>query len=243
MLLLDIGDQVQRGFFVDDTLHANEFFYSSCNLDKLYLAGSCGGAITALLAAKADERVDGLCLIDVPIKLRSPNMSFADKVTPDSKKATWLFMEYIKRLFRLKSWYRFITFKSDYRALKRVLHMKVQSKFNRNTKKESIDANIEIFCQKHQLNMLFFEAFYEFVSKDKSILFIMAENYADTEIFREYFEPTELYQSFVEKGIIESALVKDANHIYTLYEWQNALLEKFADWLTDRKQELKSLKN
>lgn len=243
MLLLEIGDQVQKGFFVEDTLQANDFFYSSCNLDRLYLAGSCGGAITALLTAKEDKRVDGLCLIDVPIKLRSPNMSFADKVTADSKKASWLFTEYIKRLFKLSSWYRFITFKSNYRALKKVFYMKFQSKLNPRYKKTKVDENIEIFCQTHQLNMLFFEAFSQFASKNKSLLFIMAENYADTEIFRAYFEPTELYQSYAKKGVIESLLVKEANHIYTLYEWQNSLINRFADWLQDQQQGLNYSKN
>ena len=62
----------------------------------------------------------------------------------------------------------------------------------------------------------------------------MAENFYDTEIFKKYFESIYLKTVSVPDGLMDIYTVKDANHIYTLYEWQEALIHKVLAWLAEK---------
>ena len=129
LLTADIWEQIQKGLFITDVNAANDFFIEKCSLEHLLLIGNCGGAITALIASAKDNRVNGLALIDVPVNLRLAQQTFVDKVAPGSEKADWLFLEYLKRVIRPESWYRFITLQTDYKALYKTLILKSNKHF------------------------------------------------------------------------------------------------------------------
>jgi pimeloyl-ACP methyl ester carboxylesterase len=233
-LIADIGQQVQEGLFVSDTLIANEYFVSEYKIDKLFLMGNCGGAVTSLLTSEQDERVKGLCLVDSPLKIRSSEMTFADKVAADGEKAHWYFSEYVKRLFRIKSWYRFLTFQTNYKAGWKVVKNKINTLFPKRKNETALSPNASNLCQAYSLSEPFFLAFEKFIDRNNPVLFIMAENFYDTEIFKKYFESIYLKTINVPDGLMDIYTVKDANHIYTLYEWQEALIHKVLEWLAEK---------
>jgi len=233
-LVPDIWEKIQTGHFVNDTITANNIFINNYKLDKLFLMGSCGGAITALLTSRDYQRIDALCLIDIPINLRTGKMSFADKVAEEGDRMDWFFVEYLKRLSSLRSWYRFMTFQTNYRAAWKVLRNKFQKKFHLFQGDSQQLQNPRKLWQEQNLNMLFFESFERFIENKKRILFIIAGNDPGTEIFHHYFQ----YGYLRDKGgntdsdnLIGIFLVENANHIYTLTEWQESLIEKVLSWI------------
>ena len=231
ILVADIWEDIQSGRLVQDTLVANIFFRDYIGLDKLFLIGNCGGAITSLLVTDKDQEVDALCLIDVPINLRTANTAKADKITGEGEKSMWLFSEYIKRLFRLSSWYRFFTFKTDYRVLLKVTVGKIKKTImSKNIDHKEIEFTQE-YCHTHNLNSYFIVSLRKFAKRKKNVFFLLAGNDAGTEVFNKYIEPIcpqNLYGEFV-----KTFCIKNANHIYTLIEWQETLITKIICWLSD----------
>jgi pimeloyl-ACP methyl ester carboxylesterase len=233
VLVPDIWEKIQKGLFVKDVLDGNDFFLRSYELDKLILIGSCGGAITSLMASAEDPRVDGLCLVDIPINLRTARMSFADKVAVGGSRADWLFSEYMKRLVRPESWYRFVTLKTNFGAFQAVLRMKLQKALYLLNKAKVARAAEEVWQEKG-LNDRFFHAFESFIAKKKPVLFVLAGNDPGTEIFQRYFVGGYLKQRRKTRelnNLTEIFTIENANHVYTLTEWQESLMGKVSIWL------------
>ena len=238
VLVADIWESIQKGAFVSDTISANDFLVRRYGIDELILVGNCGGAITALLASAQDSRIAGLCLIDVPVNLRTSTMSFADKVAEGGEKAEWFFREYLKKAFRLSPWVRFFTFKTDYRSLLRIMGMKLLHVFSRMSGKRLLPADIERLCRDGKLNRLFFESFEVFARKRTPTLFVLAANDPGTEVFQRYFEEGYLGQRSQEPGegaSIAIAVIANANHVYAMPESRSALMGKIKDFVSSLK--------
>jgi len=235
VLIPDIWERIQTGLFVQDTIDANDFFINHYRLNKLILVGNCGGAITSLLTSSKDSRIEGLCLIDIPVNLRTSNMSFADKVAEGGEKVDHFFSAYMVKLLNPTSWYRFFTFKTNYKALWKILSMKFRKHINLSYGDNRLPKNLESLCHERKLNRLFFESFGKFVSRNKHILFVLAGNDLGTEIFQHYFQNDYLKrwkQNERFDELVEIFMVENANHIYTLSEWQESLINKVSSWMT-----------
>ena len=231
--LLEIWSRIQTGLFVDDTLAANDFFIEKFAINRLVMMGSCGGAITSLLASKKDHRVGSLCLVDIPIFLGSAKMTFADIVVESGERADCLFSEYLKRLKSPKYWFRFFTFKTDFRALWKILNMKWREKVGRFGRSNRLPPDIGELCREKNLNRLFFDCFADLVQGQKPVLFVLAENDHGTELFHTYVLNgcfKDKFESPQYGNLIEYFMVKNANHVYTLIESQESLINKILDW-------------
>lgn len=234
MEVADIWEKIQSGLLVDDTIRANDYFISEYGITDLTLIGNCGGAITALLAAAKDKRVNKLCLVDIPIYLWNSTRTIADTAVQGGKKFDWLFSEYIKRIFRLSSWYRFISMKTDYRSLKRVLIEQIKKRLPATKNSGLLPNNLEKLCGEGKLNRLFFESFRTVAENRKETLFILAGNDPGIEVFQTFFQNGYLKDMQKFAGLdtfISIFVIPDANHIYTLNEWQSALTGKVSEWL------------
>lgn len=230
-LLPDVFERVHTGSFISDTIDANDFFITNYGIENLTLIGNCGGAITALLASQKDTRVARLILIDVPIQLRKSKQVFADKVVAGGEIADRLFFKYLKRLGNPAAWARFITFKTDYFSLYKIVKMKLMSPMQKSQNEKKASNDLESFCEKNDLNSFFFRAFRSVAENEKPILFISAGNDKSTEFFQGYFIDGFLVKNPSLSKYSENFVVNNANHIYTLYEWQYALINKISDWL------------
>lgn len=233
-MVYEIWGKIQTGIFVSDTVMANRVIAERCGVKELVLIGTCGGAITALLTAAEDRNVRRLCLIDIPLTLATRDMSFADVVTEGSRKADWLFSEYIRRVFSMKSWYRLVTMKSDFRGIRIVLALKLRKLLGSSQKKGVGEENIERICSEKGLNRLFFSSLEKFISRGGDVLFIIAGNGPEGGAFQQHLRNgfyKERFNELVHKGNIELLFVEGSNHIYSLEAWQNALLEKVLMWV------------
>lgn len=84
-----------------------------------------------------------------------------------------------------------------------------------------------------KLNQAFFNAFELLMKKNKRMLFITAGKDGGTEAFNAYFIDKYLAADSRYREHVETYCIQDANHIYTLTEWQNELIAKIATYVTN----------
>ena len=237
VLVPDIWEDIQKGRFVKDTIKANEVFIEHYDLGNLIVGGNCGGAITALLASIEDHRIDGLCLIDIPVNLRLPDMQFADKVTTQGELLDFYFYEYLKRAFKIQNWYRFLTFQTDFRSMFKVIKKKL-GLWLPWRQEGKLPNDIEEICKHNNLNIDFFKGFSKFVAGKKPVLFMLAGNDSGTEIFKHFFEDS--FLNNIKKQyrdvprFVNIHCVENANHVYTAIESQHELINCISNWMERR---------
>lgn len=226
---------IQKGLFLGDTIASNDMFFKKYGLDRLFLLGNCGGAVTSLLTAAEDSRVGALCLVDLPVTIMdfSRPFSFADKLSPQGKTLDNLFSSYVRKLFQPKYWARLLTGKSDLRALSRVIALELKRPLTSSKLDKENNEDIDMFFRSNRLNPLVFNAFEKFISESKPVLFVLAGNDPGTETFQLYFENRWMQMLSNKRKIedVEVFVVENANHIYSLAEWQEALIRKICNWV------------
>ncbi len=233
MPIPDIWGQIQTGLFVPDALAGNDFLVDRYGVEDLVMMGNCGGAITSLLAAGRDPRVQSLVLVDIPVYLWHAGKSFGDAAAVGGAKADWLFAEYGRRLLSPSSWLRLITLQTDFRALRRVLALKLTGLIQ-GGQKAGRAASVEVLCREHGLNPRFFESFETVRGRRVRILFVLAGKDPGFETFTNHFQHAYLGEdaSFGGgDGTVQISVVEGANHVYTLAEWQEALMDRVCGWL------------
>jgi len=227
----DLWGEIQVGRFVEDAQAGNEFLERTVQPDLLVLAGSCGGAITALLVGAGDKRINHFILIDVPVCLSSTKMMAQDYMSiidADERYRSVLSLYYMKSVFSPRSLKRFLTFKSDYRAIAKVVSLKWKALFGQ---REDRGAGEEPDIP--NMNPHFLQAVNGVMARRAKLLFLCAEKDTDTQLFekgyrRKFLKPGNPYEDLYE--IIE---IKDANHIYTSHQSQQSLLSAIEAWMLD----------
>lgn len=235
VLVPDIWESIQKGAFVSDTICANDFLVRRLGLDRLVLIGNCGGAITALLASTQDHRIQALCLIDVPVNLRTADMSLADKILEGGESADRLYKQYVKKAFHLSSWIRFLTLKTDYRSLFKLLRMKLPHPHLRNKPEAPLPQVIERLCRQGRLNRLFFESLAAFSASHRPALFLLAGNDPGTEFFLKYVASTHFLDrtaSLPGRTETQVVVIEKANHAYTQSDSKIALKARILEFVS-----------
>ena len=230
--IVDIWGKIQQGLFVADVLEMNDFFMETCRLEELVLAGSCGGAINALLTAEVDKSVKKLILIDVPVTLSSSESirdDYLKILEADDAYRKSMSMHYLQSAINPRKWMRFIMFKSDYRAIVKLIILKIKemgkTKHEVNAPPESMDLD--------NLNPHFMRAFKRTCELNRDILFLCAEKDTDTQLFNKGFRNVYLYPGNPNESRYTISTIKDANHIYTLETSQNMLIQNISIWLNE----------
>jgi uncharacterized protein len=114
-LMADLYRGIQLGRYVDETLDAIQWFREKGGVDRVVLAGLCGGAITGLLAAARCTDVAGVLGIGLPVTLDG---SAVDKVAMMSDgQLRGVRQKYLRKVTDRSSWRRVLTFKTDFRLL------------------------------------------------------------------------------------------------------------------------------
>jgi hypothetical protein len=225
-LITNIWGRIQTGMFVSDVKYSNRLFMEKYGLDKLFLIGNCGGAITALLSSGGFHQPDGLILIDLPITIDGDNKgsSYAENISAGGAYANKAFRGYVQNLTSMESWWRLLTLKSDFKAMAGALNSMVTKKvLGRETKDYEI---------KH-LNREAVMSLNSYLEKDKKVLFILAGNDANSSVLLNKFFPKYLRGH---SDQIRVRVIEDANHIYSLYPWQEQLFSLICEWLANVNQ-------
>jgi len=108
-LAFDTGTElfqaIEKGMHVPDTLAALDFLARELGVESAVIAGVCGGAVTAALTARADERVKAIAPIEMSL------LFYAAPGTVDAP-PLWV---YRRTLLSLKSWRKLFTLGIDFR--------------------------------------------------------------------------------------------------------------------------------
>lgn len=219
-LRADLWGDIQKGLFVEDTLASITFLTNTINIQSVVLIGVCGGAITAILSAHRNKNINGLILVDTPIRITTSDMRLSNIIIENAQ-----YKEILKNIFKKNSWsklyklhgsdnvYSFINHISR-NILKRLMKLFI---FNNNMQHVSERFNYEFF---HAFNILV---------KKIDILFIFSENDVT---FREWNEDMGQYiKKFQNKKYFQIKTIKNANHVYTEEEWQSELFKNIDNWI------------
>jgi pimeloyl-ACP methyl ester carboxylesterase len=227
----DVWGQIQRGLFVNDSIEANTYFLEKFNLDKLLMVGSCGGAITALSTAAQDPRVDGLCLIDIPVFQWDSKKTTADTIV-GGQQTDNLFNDYVRMIFKPQYWFKVITLDVDFRTFAKVVNVKLKE-ILLPTRNNKYDAEIEELCREKKLNIEFFQGLGKVISRNLPMMFITAGNDPGRETFENYFQNGYLLNLNKKcQHKIDMYLIENANHSYSLTESQDELFDRIFTWLS-----------
>lgn len=221
-VLADVYNHIEVGRYVDDTLCAIEWLAATHGFTRFMLGGLCGGAITALLAAERDARVDSLLSLGMNITLASNAATPAKYLTRaqlDSRR-----QKYFRRLLEPKSWWRFLTLQSEYgviwRSMKRLF-----------VKDKPAVASRVCEEQRGNANPLFPPAYFAFLARGGRTLMIFSEKDRLQSEYEEKFVAFHREQLEAYKSQIRQHIIPNANHVLTFHEWRREMLEHCRVWL------------
>jgi pimeloyl-ACP methyl ester carboxylesterase len=226
--LVDVYNHIEVGRFVDDTIDALEWMRERCGVSRVIVSGLCGGAITGLLAGQRDERIAGLLALGMTPLLASRAADPATYMTVGQ--LTRLRGSYLRKLLDVKSWWRLLTFKSDFKLIWKSMLVSLKSK-----KKPSPQpaGEADTVAPPDNANPLFPPAFFSMLSSKRPMLFVFSG--AD----RLYWEFQEKFVARYERRLRDAGpgyqvhVVADANHVYSFKEWQEEMLAVSARWLNE----------
>lgn len=219
----DVYGLIQVGRFVEDTRAALDWMERERGIRRFIVGGLCGGAITGLLEGQDDPRVVGLLGLGIPVILDGSSIDKRQFMT-SGQLDTWR-AGYYRRLAEPGAWLRLLTLRTDFKVLFKTLVEPLRKVLGLRRAKAAGDATDD-------LNPCFPPAFEKFASAGKKMLLIFSG--ADR-LQWEYEEKfVSRYPEIVSRArpVCELHVVENANHIFSLEEWQREMLDLSSAWLS-----------
>lgn len=226
-VLADVYNNIEVGRYVDDTLAAMNWLSAEHGARRFVLGGLCGGAITAILAAERDARVDSLLSIGMTVTLASnaakPGQYLTRAQLDDRRRRYYL------KLLKPEAWWRFITFRSEYdviwKAMKRLV---IKDKPAPAAQVPTTAAPAE---QRGNANPLFPKAYFAFLARGGKALMLFSERDRLQSEYEEKFAQPFAAQLAPHAAQIEQHVIPHANHVLSFREWQEQMLALSRAWL------------
>ncbi len=258
--------KIQTGLFAADVDRAAAFFRERSGVSRIAVFGVCGGAITNLHAHARSRLIDCSMLLSIPVMLSGlaygqVRMSeglarfyfdlYARKLlNPRAWGRFFTFQSRYDRIFKalrlsLASAARPLLLKLGWGpATKEAAPAKTapvapalatgaeQAQERRSMSDTAGDTESGL-----QFNDMFLSSYRAVVSRRQRILFVFGDN----DNFKWEYE-----SAFIEKyprdvsagaGFVTTEIIHDANHMYTLREWQHEVLERCIRWLAAQERE------
>lgn len=228
-MLADVYNNIEVGRYVDDTLCALKWLRQHHGCKRFVLGGLCGGAITALLAAERDASIECLLSVGMTVTLAS-NAAVPGKFLTDSE-LEWRRRTYLKKLFQPRYWLRFLTFRSEYgviwHAMKRAIFKPPA------VKPVDVTAGAPVE-QRGNANPLFPTAFLTFLGRGGKALMLFSQKDRLLSEYQEKFITP--YAQTLEPHLkqLHQHVVPNANHVLSLREWQQELVDVSRKWLLEQ---------
>lgn len=220
--LVDLYAAVQDGRYIDDTLCAMDWMEERLGLKQFVLAGLCGGALTGLFAAARDQRARGVLGLGLPVAL--------DGRTDDASKfMTQGQLEkvggaYLRKLFNPGAWWRFLSFRTDYRMLWRSIRSRI-------ARRPSTPAGGKDKEAGTNLNPLLPPAFQKFLADGGKLLLVFSGGDRLAWEFEEKFAtPSADKLNRLGKGY-EVHTIPNANHILSDPAWRSGMQAISDAWM------------
>lgn len=222
----DFYGTVQTGRYVDDTRAAMDWMAAEYGASRFILAGLCGGAITGLLAGAQDRRVDSLVGLGLPVLLDSENVDPTKYLTAGELEQ-WR-EGYFAKVFDIRSWLRLVTFRSNYRVILKVL----SGWLRRRTSSESV-APAASPAPADNFNPMVPRAF-RAMAATRHVLLVFGEADRLHSIYQERFAQPFRSELSGFGDRVEVHVVENANHVFSLPEWEGEMRRHLDAWLRRR---------
>ncbi len=190
---------------IKDVRDAMDYLSETRGTDKFILIGLCSGGSNAFRAACHDKRVIGINLIE----------GFA---FPSSG---YFASSYSSSFLSLKSWWRLLTGKSEVWGLIRGL-----LKFHTSKQTRQLTENLHVPSKESLLTEL-----HELLNRKVNLYFICTETGAAYYNYKEIFEKEVERLPLNERPLLE--IVKDTDHLFTLLQHQEMLVNLVRNWAGD----------
>jgi len=220
-LVADFYRTVQEGRYVEDVFAAMDYMGEERGVRSFVLGGLCGGALTGLIAGSNDARVVGLFGLGIPVILDGSQMVPSIHMT-DGQTVS-LRQSYYEKILDIRAWKRFLSMKSDFRLIWRVLKPGTPK-----TNRKPVEEN---GGEVSNFNPLFPLAFQKMISSSRKLLLIFSDmDRLYWEYDEKFWQPRkEAYKDRME--YIDVRVLKNANHIISSPDSQNEMLKWTCDWL------------
>ncbi|HZO17123.1 MAG TPA: alpha/beta fold hydrolase [Polyangiaceae bacterium] len=212
MPMRDFYGSISVGRFVADTLAGVEELRRRLRPKRIVLFGTCGGAISSLLAAPRSPHVDGLVLLSPPVLIDSAQQSPLERI-PAEYARRYLFALYAKKLLSPTAWRRFLTGKSDLGAISTYARAAFKRKSSNGRKKHP------------RFNDHFLEAVEAMLARQSRLLFVFGEGDALRWDFQKEFYDVYWKNNPDYERLCQVHYVPGCNHLFTLREWQQQALD------------------
>ncbi|MBU8921164.1 MAG: alpha/beta hydrolase [Bacteroidales bacterium] len=250
--------EICAGLFAGDVHAAASYLKEKASVEKIALFGVCGGAITNILSHSIYEDIDESILLSVPVML--PSLDYGEVRMSEGFAKFYLGL-YLRKIFNPVAWYRFITGKSETdkigKSLKVALGgmMKKLSGVGRKTgntpkpvgsggtpasgscvaAKKEVRGGLSVTVPGAgdlQFNKGFLDAYNRITGRGGRVYFIFGEHDNFKYEFNSEFVDAmpEEFQAGIDAVTVEE--IAQANHMYTLREWQDIIIDKCMAWIT-----------
>jgi len=223
----DVLSSIEIGRYITDTISAMDWMEKEHGAKSFILSGLCGGAITGLLTAAEDTRVDSVLGLGIPVVLSS--LKRQDPYAYISQgELRGMRKRYIMNAINLKKWWRFLTLRSDYRMIFKSIFMSAKPSENQAS---SYGRKKPDLTKSSNLNPLFVKSIFSVLHSSRDICLIFSERDRLYYEFEEKFIAR--YQQDFQKfhNRCEISVVKDANHIFSSPQWVESMLSTACEWL------------
>lgn len=223
----EVYNAIQSGRYVEDTLDAADWMAKTYGFERFLAAGLCGGAITGLLAARQDDRIDGLLSLGIPVSFEGGEADYGKFLTRGQLKT--LEGGYVRNLKDPLRWLRLLTFRSNFRVIGKVLMRRIREKLGRDQTALSPSRANALLAN---LNHKFPPAFFHMLTRRCPMLMLFGGTDRWEFEFTEKFE--QVYADMLEKlpKTYEKIVVPEANHIFSKPTWRNEMQRHVDQWLS-----------
>lgn len=226
-LLRDVYNHIEVGRFVEDTIDALDWLKRERGIQRVVLAGLCGGAITGLLTGEHDRRVAGLFGIGLTAVLASRAADASRYMTTGQLEQSRQL--YVRRLLSPTAWFRLLTFQTDNRLILRLVRLTLDRALHRTPPSPSATPLAD-----DNANPRFPPAFFSMASSGRPMLLVFGGSDRLHFEFEEKFVARHHDRLTSVASAYDVHVVADANHVLSLPEWQSEMLRVTRDWLVRR---------
>lgn len=224
-----VYNTIQEGRYIDDTVDAMDWMAKVYGTERFIAAGLCGGAITGLLAAQQDPRIESLISLGIPVSFEGGEADYGKFLTEGELKT--LEGGYLRNLKDPKRWLRLFTFQSDFNVIFKVLRRKLREKLGKKVSRKPVPA--EQVNALANTNPNFPPAFFAMLKRKCPMLLLFGGTDRWNFEFAEKFEA--IYQADLENmsNSYDKVIVPEANHIFSKPSWRDTMLGHIIDWVEE----------
>jgi pimeloyl-ACP methyl ester carboxylesterase len=229
---LTLFREINHGLLADDVGDAVSVLKKKTGTTRTALFGVCGGAITNLIAQSRYHDVDASFQLSTPVMLPSLQGGIK-RMSPGF--ARFYLKLYLRKIFDPRGLWRFITFRSDYRKMLRTINAAMSGLFDKKPRTPKRPGGLAAGSQQPVeegliFNQDFLNSYRNIVARGGKLVFFYGENDSFKWEFQHDFADNFPGDLEAGKELVTVEEIKQANHMYTLREWQNEICDYCLNW-------------